>query len=670
MAQYIYPEYSQRITAAFANRFKNIIPGGRYKGFYAERVSGTMTVQLSLNGSSGHILVAKSGCVVKETADPCQTLSVEGISASTRYDIIIATHSYSEDNNPCTYSIVQGVEGGGVPTTPTSAVWLATLEVTASDEFTVDERADLQVLGAEVVELADLDDVTSDVSDAITDPSNLMDDAGYAPDSTDVFITKGYADNLGMQQDNIGQFKLEIDSTYTYKITLSEAAIRSKNGSEMWAYTEEALVDMTAEIYVDGSTHFPTTTTNYFLVLAYEDPLNAGEILIEYDDNSNSYYTKANIDSLDIRDSEGTTKYLLYACTATWNGAANVIAEYVDYRTYFCPPLGRVQDLDWSDYTPDGDDIEAAIGGSQTPSSSNVMVTTAPMQWSNDSRGRERLSLYVGSNGGSYGEQITVHGSVYYPPIIPATYSTDATKPFYFKIESTETSYLTLTDQPGGTDTSSTWTNMDAGYIYLISKKTLDDGYASDSGDISIALSDNPPSTGPDLSGANFSDYDGNPWAWVGCFVAYDATNAYSSLICGPNVQYRHPFDLSEGSGGSHSANISSYVPGSMNIKEVIISTYFSANGSGDNYDGPFGFFASDNTISLVSGIPTGILVSLCGSTRESSDRRPNPSGATLKLNVQNFVHVGLYAWNYPTEWVVKTTWSPGIFFYGYKGSW
>lgn len=361
--QYRYPDASQSASTQtlFVDRWKDVLPAGRYAGFYTEQTSTYQVKIYRGTDDDDNILITPDAVKVVESSDIVTTLSFDAnSSSSSRWDAVVAIHEYSTDNDECTYTVVKGTPGSGVPSVPDNAVRLADVEVVATTGINTITVVSKSALGLENLLLSELSDVTSDIASAIVDCTDNGMTGDWAPSATNPMATKGYVDSAPTT--------LAV-SVSDDKIVVQSGTVRQISGNSLIEYAG------TTDLVNDVSFTAGWTSEEQF-VIVYVD--NSGDVDIE--DNSGAGYDSS---ALAINAIEALENSNLYKCLGivgiTTNAGATITSVDFeqDVRDFMNSRRCLLRDLDWSSYTPEGSAIEAALGGASTPSEDNVFVTVS-----------------------------------------------------------------------------------------------------------------------------------------------------------------------------------------------------------------------------------------------------------------------------------------------------
>jgi len=191
-----YPTSGQPASTltSFINKWKNVLPAGRYQGFYTEQ-TGTLTAKLYTEDDDYNILVTHDAVKIEETGEVVATFSFDAnATSSSRWDTVAAVHDFGASNEECVYVVTKGTPGSGVPSIASNAVRLADVEITTAGINAINVASKV-VLGLEDLALDQISDVSSATADAITLVTDNGMSGDYVPDETNPFATKNYVDD-------------------------------------------------------------------------------------------------------------------------------------------------------------------------------------------------------------------------------------------------------------------------------------------------------------------------------------------------------------------------------------------------------------------------------------------------------------------------------------------
>jgi len=354
-----YPTSGQPASTltSFINKWKNVLPAGRYQGFYTEQ-TGTLTAKLYTEDDDYNILVTHDAVKIEETGEVVATFSFDAnATSSSRWDTVAAVHDFGASNEECVYVVTKGTPGSGVPSIASNAVRLADVEITTAGINAINVASKV-VLGLEDLALDQISDVSSATADAITLVTDNGMSGDYVPDETNPFATKNYVDDAPTD------FTVSVSDNL---ISVAAGTTRKISGSGILEYagTSNLVSDVS---YTPGW----AAATKY--VIIYLDD----SAVVDIEDNAgNGYDSEAAAQlALEVFEYDGMYKSLAVVSIATGvTGAITSVSFVIDVRDFMNSHRNKLRSLDWSAYTPAGGDIEAALGASTSPSASNPFAT-------------------------------------------------------------------------------------------------------------------------------------------------------------------------------------------------------------------------------------------------------------------------------------------------------
>lgn len=150
MAQNRIWDYGAPRKSKYLNdKFIEVIPTRRVYTGYKVQAQGPATLNLDINlaGANTSVLITQEGVRVEEDADLIAAVTIAPDAALDRIDWVVASHQYTNDNNPQTYEVIQGTTSPPAPpaSLPDYKVLLATVYVpgaatTITDDLITNEQ--------------------------------------------------------------------------------------------------------------------------------------------------------------------------------------------------------------------------------------------------------------------------------------------------------------------------------------------------------------------------------------------------------------------------------------------------------------------------------------------------------------------------------------------------